>query len=60
MLYRDSYYNPAAKDEADKNGSEPLEINIAKHRNGATGKFNLMFEASTNALMNIEYSQEQR
>jgi replicative DNA helicase len=55
MLYRDSYYNDAAKLEADKTGSEPLELNIAKHRNGATRMIKLMFEPRTNALMNIAH-----
>lgn len=53
MLYRDSYYNEAAKEEAEKNNSEQLEINIAKHRNGATRKIMLAFQANTNALFNI-------
>ena len=52
MLYRDSYYNEEAKTQAKENGSEQLEINIAKHRNGETGRFFLAFEGSTNACMN--------
>lgn len=57
MLYRESYYDEAAKEKANENGSERLEINIAKHRNGSTGKINVAFEAATNALYNIENSQ---
>lgn len=53
MLYRDSYYNETAKQEADQNNSEMLEINIAKHRNGATRRINLAFQANTNALYNV-------
>ena len=52
MLYRDSYYNEESKAQAKENGSEQLEINIAKHRNGETGRFFLAFEGSTNACMN--------
>jgi len=56
MLYRDSYYNEEAKEAANQSGSEELEINLAKHRNGATRKINVAFEAATNAIMNIDRS----
>lgn len=52
MLYRDAYYNEAAKEAANETGNEPLEVNIAKHRNGATRKVTLAFEGATNALFN--------
>ena len=58
LLFRKSYYDQEAKQEAENTGSEELEINIAKHRNGATRRINLAFEASTNALMNIERHAE--
>lgn len=58
MLYRESYYNQEMKDNLDPDASEPLEINIAKHRNGATRRINVAFEAATNALMNIELTKE--
>lgn len=58
MLYRESYYDEKAKEEANTTGSEKLEINIAKHRNGATRRLNLAFEASTNALYNIQNDQD--
>ena len=58
MLYRESYYDEAAKEEADKTGSERLEINIAKHRNGAVRKVYLAFEAPTNALYNIQVTDQ--
>ena len=58
MLYRESYYDEAAKEEADKTGSERLEINIAKHRNGAVRKVYLAFEAPTNALYNIQVNYQ--
>lgn len=54
LLYRASYYDSAKKEEADQTGSEELEINVAKHRNGATKKVTLSFEAATNALLNID------
>ena len=58
MLYRESYYDEAAKEEADKTGSERLEINIAKHRNGAVRKVYLAFEAPTTALYNIQVNDQ--
>lgn len=58
MLYRESYYDESAKEEADKTGSERLEINIAKHRNGAVRKVYLAFEAPTNALYNIQVAEQ--
>ncbi|MCH3960677.1 MAG: replicative DNA helicase [Solobacterium sp.] len=58
MLYRESYYDEAAKEKANQTGSERLEINLAKHRNGSTGKINVAFEAATNAIYNIENSQD--
>jgi len=54
LLYRKSYYSDEAKEEAEKTGSEELEINVAKHRNGATRRIYLAFEPKTNALMSIE------
>lgn len=58
MLYRDSYYNAAAKEEAQQTGTEPLEINIAKHRNGATETIKVAFQADTNAIYNLSNAQE--
>ena len=58
MLYRDSYYNAAAKEEAKRTGTEPLEINIAKHRNGATDTIKVAFQADTNAIYNLSNMQE--
>lgn len=59
LLFRKAYYSQEAKDEAEKTGSEELEINVAKHRNGATRRIYLAFEAATNALMSIERHAEQ-
>ena len=54
MLYREAYYKEEAREQAKENGSEKLEINIAKHRNGSTGKVVVAFEGATNALYNIQ------
>ena len=53
MLYREAYYDDQIREQAEKEGTERLEINIAKHRNGAVRKVYLAFEGSTNALYNI-------
>lgn len=58
MLYRDAYYNEESKEKANETGSERLEINIAKHRNGATRTVNVAFEGATNALYNIQNDQD--
>lgn len=58
MLYREAYYDDAAKEAANQSGSERLEINVAKHRNGATRKINVAFEGATNALYNIQNGQD--
>ena len=58
MLYRDAYYNEESKEKANETGSERLEINIAKHRNGATKTVNVAFEGATNALYNIQNDQD--
>lgn len=54
MLYREAYYKDEAKEAAQESGSEKLEINIAKHRNGSTGRVIVAFEGATNALYNIQ------
>lgn len=57
MLFREAYYDEALREQAQKEGTERLEINIAKHRNGATRKIYLAFEGATNALYNISSDQ---
>jgi replicative DNA helicase len=54
MLYRDSYYNEETKQQAEKTGTEKLEVNIAKHRNGATRKIYLAFAGATNTIYNLQ------
>ena len=50
FLYRDEYYNR----DKDPDNTEPdrTEINLAKHRNGATGQVELAFDKSYNAFYN--------
>lgn len=57
MLFREAYYDEALREQAQKEGTERLEINIAKHRNGATRRIYLAFEGTTNALYNISSDQ---
>ncbi len=58
MLYREAYYKEDAREAAKESGSERLEINIAKHRNGSTGRVVVAFEGATNALYNISNDQD--
>lgn len=57
MLFREAYYDEAIREQAQREGNERLEINIAKHRNGATRRVYLAFENTTNALYNIASEQ---
>lgn len=50
FLYRDSYQK---KEEAE-NAVDPVDVDIAKHRNGATRRFQLMFAKNINAFFNPE------
>jgi replicative DNA helicase len=49
FLYRDEYYQKERNDEK----QVKAEIDIAKHRNGPTGKFELAFDLKINAFYNI-------
>lgn len=51
FLYRDSYQK---KEEEAENAVDPVDIDIAKHRNGATRRFQLMFAKNINAFFNPE------
>ena len=53
LLYREAYYKEELREMANQSGQEKLEINIAKHRNGATGKFEVVFANSTFAIYNL-------
>ena len=51
LLYREDYYNP---EEAEKQGlKNVVEINIAKHRNGATGTIKLFFHKEFTLMKNL-------
>jgi len=54
FIYRDDYYNREEGDEAPKaTGKEgKSEIIIAKHRNGAVGSFELLFQGSITKFKN--------
>ena len=55
LLYREAYYNKEAKERAEANGgNEVIEINIAKHRNGATRRINLAFNGNVSGVYNLE------
>ncbi|MFQ7539639.1 MAG: replicative DNA helicase, partial [Clostridium sp.] len=54
FLYRDAYY--AKDDEAEQdNPTDQTDLDIAKHRNGATGKVELAFQKSISAFFNIAH-----
>ncbi|MEG0076989.1 replicative DNA helicase [Anaerorhabdus sp.] len=58
LLFRESYYNDEKKEESIKNGIESVEVDIAKHRNGATRKIDVAFKADINAFYNVDKSQQ--
>ena len=49
FLYRDEYYQKEKSDDK----QVKAEVDIAKHRNGPTGKFELAFDLKINAFYNI-------
>lgn len=51
LLYRDDYYNEASKISDSTSLSELI---IAKHRNGAVGKIDLLFKRDMSSFHNIE------
>ena len=56
FLYRDAYYN---REENAENTREDVELLLAKHRNGATGKITLAFEKEINAFYGIKNAVEE-
>ena len=56
FLYRDEYYN---RDENNQDEREDVELIIAKHRNGPTGKVDLAFEKEINAFYGIKNNMEE-
>ncbi len=57
FLYRDEYYSKD-QNEVDPNVPERTEVNIAKHRNGATGHIDLAFAKSISAFYNFSGAVE--
>ena len=55
MLYRDSYYNP---DEHENEPVEEVELSIAKHRNGPTGKIKLAYQKDIFAFYGVQKNNE--
>ncbi len=57
FLYRDEYYS---KDKSEDNPSIPerTDLDIAKHRNGATGRIELAFAKSISAFYNFSGAME--
>lgn len=56
FLYRDAYYNREEMGDVER---EDVELLIAKHRNGPTGKVLLAFEKEINAFYGIKNSVEE-
>lgn len=54
LMFRESYYDDEKKEEAIKNGIETVEVDVAKHRNGATRRIDVAFKADINAFYNID------
>ena len=50
FLYRDDYYNKAARTD---NNTSLSELIIGKHRNGTTGTINLLFKRDTSTFLNF-------
>ena len=50
FLYRDDYYNKAARTD---NNTSLSELIIGKHRNGPTGKIDLLFRKNTSTFLNF-------
>ena len=55
FIYRDEYYN---REEENSEQREDVEIIVAKHRNGPTGKIKLAFEKGYNAFYSISNNFE--
>ncbi len=55
FIYRDDVHNP---DDYEGRDNVPVEINFAKHRNGATGVCGLLFEKTLTLFKNRAYGRE--
>ena len=54
FLYRDEYYNK--EHDGEENPTDKTDVDIAKHRNGATGRVELAFQKSISAFFNIAHN----
>lgn len=57
FLYRDDYYNKD-KEPDEKDIDDITDVDIAKHRNGATGRIQLVFRKSISAFFNYAQGYE--
>ena len=55
FLYRDDYYNKAARTD---NNTSVSELIVGKHRNGSTGTINLLFKRDMSTFLNFTASIE--
>ena len=55
FLYRDEYYQKEEEKSAEKRVE--VELSLAKHRNGPTGKVILAFEKEINRFYSVENSR---
>lgn len=56
FLYRDEYYNKDENSQEDAETTNTTDVDIAKHRNGATGRIRLAFQKNISAFYNIAHS----
>lgn len=56
FLYRDEYYNKEENDDTPANATDTTDVDIAKHRNGATARIQLAFQKSISAFFNIAHN----
>lgn len=55
FLYRDEYYNKEENQQDNTSSTDKTDVDIAKHRNGATGRIELAFQKSISAFFNIAH-----
>lgn len=57
FLYRDEYYNKDKEEGQEESPTDTTDVDISKHRNGATGRVELAFQKSISAFFNIAHSE---
>ena len=59
FLYREEYYNKQNDESYQQNSPlEEVDIIVSKHRNGETGKFNLVFNQSLGTFASIPKTEK--